>query len=85
MLLDSKSDELYTDKDFQLDQAERYIEVFNQLKNQNFYELDLDKMLELTIYIVNNTHYQQKFKLSEDRKQVTPRELLNYIEKLYRQ
>ncbi|CAK74860.1 unnamed protein product (macronuclear) [Paramecium tetraurelia] len=85
MLLDSKSDELYTDKDFQLDQAERYIEVFNQLKNQNFYELDLEKMLELTIYIVNNTHYQQKFKLSEDRKQVTPRELLNYIEKLYRQ
>ncbi|CAD8160799.1 unnamed protein product [Paramecium octaurelia] len=85
MLLDSKSDELYTDKDFQLDQAERYIEVFNQLKNQNFYELDLEKMLELTIYIVNNTHYQQKFKLSEDRKQVTPRELLNYIDKLYRQ
>jgi hypothetical protein len=32
MLLDSKSDELYTDKDFQSDQADRYIEVFNTLK-----------------------------------------------------
>lgn len=42
-------------------------------------------MLELTIYIVNNTHYQQKFSLPEDRRQVSAKELLGLIEKMQKQ
>lgn len=32
MLLDSKSDELYTDRDFQLKQNTKYMELFQELK-----------------------------------------------------
>lgn len=72
MLLDSKSDELYTDHQFQQMQTDKYMQMFQGLKvNSIIYQktqlpLDyrrinedqLNQCLEITTYLVNNAHYQ---------------------------
>ncbi|KAM3133080.1 hypothetical protein pb186bvf_014797 [Paramecium bursaria] len=81
MMLDTKCDELYTDPKFRQSQVEKYIHMYNFLKAR-FQNFELSKLLELTIYIVNNVHYQHKFRLPEDRRQVKARDLLQFLEKL---
>ena len=47
---------------------DKYVNLFQEIKNElpndsrKITEQQLDKLLEITTYLVNNNHYQQKYK-----------------------
>lgn len=45
-------------------------------------EKQLDQFLEISTYLVNNTHYQQKYKQPSSTLQ--PKEVINLLDKIYK-
>jgi hypothetical protein len=67
-LLDSKSDEIYSNEKFQGETYEKYTRLLRDIHDQTVSIDELpthvvDDLLEIATYVLNSIHYYQKFKL----------------------
>lgn len=67
-LLDSKSDEIYSNEKFQGETFDKYTRMLRDI-HDNYVSIDdlpmqvVDDLLEIATYVLNSIHYYQKFKL----------------------
>ncbi|EWS74878.1 hypothetical protein TTHERM_000035589 (macronuclear) [Tetrahymena thermophila SB210] len=89
LLLDIKSDELFTDAKFQKEQFEKYQKMLKQINDIDQFDINkvseetLKNLVEIAAYIMNNVHYFQKFNLKCDL--LHPLDLLYVTEKFLKQ
>ncbi|KRX09255.1 hypothetical protein PPERSA_05924 [Pseudocohnilembus persalinus] len=88
LLLDIKSDELFQDENYQKDQYLKYQKLLKEFNAQlednqkDLSEQQVQKLVQITAYIINNVHYYKKFKLNCDL--IHPMELLYIVEQVER-
>ena len=82
-ILETKSDQIYTNEKFQRETFRKYTEMLNIIyktsKDMND-EVIIEQLLEIVAYILNSVHYYQKFKLKCDL--LHPLDVLLVIEKV---
>ena len=82
-ILETKSDEIYTNEKFQRETFKRYNEMLQKIYSNSSELSDetlIEQLLEIAAYILNSVHYYQKFKLKCDL--LHPLDLLLIIEKI---
>lgn len=67
-LLDSKSDEIYSNEKFQGETFDKYSRMLKNIHDQTLSieslpQTVIEELLEIATYILNSIHYYQKFKL----------------------
>lgn len=65
-ILESKSDEIYTNEKFHKETFKRYTDMLNSIYTNSkdmSDEVLIEQLLEIAAYILNMVHYYQKFKL----------------------
>ena len=83
LLLETKSDEIYTNERFQREKYKKYSSLLKEMyDNPSNYSdsVILSNLLEVGAYILNSVHYYQKFKLKCDL--LHPLDLQLVIEKV---
>lgn len=82
-ILETKSDEIYTNDKFQKETFQKYTEMLQNIYKNSLEMSDhllLEQFLEIAAYILNSVHYYQKFKLKCEL--LHPLDLLLGIEKV---
>jgi hypothetical protein len=82
-ILETKSDEIYTNEKFQNETFRRYTDLLRAIySHSNTFSDDqlIGHLLEIAAYILNSVHYYQKFKLKCDL--LHPLDLLLAIERI---
>jgi hypothetical protein len=82
-ILETKSDEIYTNEKFQNETFKRYTDMLRAIYTRSADFTDdqlIEQLLEIAAYILNSVHYYQKFKLKCDL--LHPLDLLLAIERI---
>ena len=85
-ILETKSDEVYTNEKFQKETFRRYSDMLGHIYNHAATmseQVLVDQLLEIAAYILNSMHYYQKFKLRCEL--LHPLDLLLVIDKIKRE